>query len=35
MSRINDSELQTLKQNVSLLRLAEAQGYELKEVQIN
>ncbi len=35
MVRISDSELTKLKNAVSLLRLAEAQGYELKEVQIN
>lgn len=31
MSRINDNELNQLKQSVSLLRLAESQGHELKK----
>ena len=31
MARFADSEIETLKQNVSLLRLAEVQGHELKK----
>jgi len=31
MARYNDTEIQQLKSNVSLLRLVEAQGHELKK----
>ncbi len=31
MARYSDNELSDLKNNVSLLRLAEAQGHELKK----
>ena len=31
MARLANSEIETLKQNTSLLRLAESQGHDLKK----